>query len=368
MTEENTMARAKRKYGKGIFEKYPGIWYARFVDGSGRRKVEKAGAKSTALALYRRRKDEVLKGKLFPENIRRQVKFETIARDAIERVIRSGRKPGKLALVRGWFPNRNAADITPQDVERELNRLRSQGHRFKGRGLAVSTLNRFRAAVSAIFTLALRNGKVLANPARLVRQGTENNRRVRFLSDDEEARLREKIRERCAEREAELDLALHTGLRRAEQYSLRWKDVDLLHGILTVASGKGDKQRHVPLNASALAALAALKRRDDGSGLVCLGGMTREGYWARWFENAVAAAGINDLTWHDLRHTFASRLRMRGVELATIKELLGHTTLQMVLRYAHLAPGYLKAAVENLEPGRTLAEPVPVAATGVRPN
>jgi integrase len=61
-----------------------------------------------------------------------------------------------------------------------------------------------------------------------------------------------------------------------------------------------------------------------------------------------AAAGVNDFTWHDLRHTFASRLRMRGVELATIKDLLGQTTLNMVLRYAHLAPGYLKRAVEMI--------------------
>jgi integrase len=331
----------KRTYGRGVFEKYEGVWYARYTDASGKRRTEKAGSKSAALHLYRRRKDEVLRGKLFPENLHKQVKFSDIAEDAIK-----GRRVGKLAQVAGWFPNRNAVDITARDVRCELDKL-------KARGLAASTRNRFKAAVSAIFALAARNGKFpadRANPARLVRQEPENNARVRFLTEDEEARLRQQVRELAPEREPELDLALHTGLRKGEQYSLRWEHVDLIHGVLTVVKGKGNTGRHVPLNVSAVAALAALKRCADGSGLVCPGGMGKDGYWATriWFDGALEAAGVNDFTWHDLRHTFASRLRMRGVELATIKDLLGHTTLNMVLRYAHLAPGYLKKAVETI--------------------
>lgn len=345
---EDVKQKPRQRYGTGAFEKYPGVWYARFTDETGRQRVLKAGAKSTAVRLYRRMREQVLQGKRFPEDLRKGVKFETLAQAAIDRTKRSGKKPGKLALVKKWFAGRNAADVTPQDVERELNRLRRRGHRFRDRGLAQATLNRFRAAVSAIYSLALRDGKVLSNPARLVKMERENNARVRFLSQDEEVRLRAKIREACPEREAELDLALHTGMRRGEQYSLRWDDVDLVNGVITIAKGKGDKKRYLPINPDALAALASLKRSGNGSGSVCPGGMTKRGYQARWFERAAAAAGINDFRWHDLRHTFASRLRMRGVELATIKELLGHTTLQMVLRYAHLAPGYLKAAVDTL--------------------
>jgi integrase len=172
------------------------------------------------------------------------------------------------------------------------------------------------------------------------------------LSEDEEARLRAAIRERWPEREPELDLALYTGMRKGEQYSLRWEAVDLIHSVLTIAKAKGNKTRHVRLNASATSALAALRKLDDGSGQVCPGGMGNGGYWATrfWFDRGLAAAGINDFHWHDLRHTFASRLRMRGVELADIKDLLGHTTLNMVLRYAHLAPDRLRKAVEVLDP------------------
>ncbi|MBZ5515124.1 MAG: site-specific integrase [Acidobacteriia bacterium] len=355
----------RRRYGKGAFEKYPGVWYARYVDATGRRRVEKAGSKSAALNLYRRRKDEILQGKLFPENRRKGVKFSDIAQDAINRAKESGRHPGKLALVADWFSNRNAADITPQDIERELNRLRHRGHRFKEHGLAQSTLNRFRAAASAIFKLAMQDNKVLANPARLVSTKKENNERVRYLTEDEESRVRSKIRELSPEREPEFDIALHTGIRKGEQYSLRWDDVDLINGILTVVKGKGNKKRHVPLNSDAMAALAKLKGRGDNSGLVCPGGMGKDGYWATydWFDEAVAAGGVNDFTWHDLRHTFASRLRMKGVELPTIKDLLGHTTINMVLRYAHLAPGYLRKAVEAIATTPVDREVVPQEVT-----
>jgi integrase len=315
--------------------------------------------------LYRRRKDEILRGKLFPENRRKGVKFSDIAQDAVDRAQRAGRHPGKLGLVAGWFPGRNASDITPQDVERELNRLRRQGHRFKDRGLAQSTLNRFRAAASAIFKLAMQDNKVLANPARLVSTKKENNERVRYLTEGEESELRSKIHELAPERQPELELALHTGLRKGEQYSLRWEDVDLMNAILTVVRSKGNKKRHVPLNSDALAALAKLKDWGNDSGLVCPGGMGKDGYWATydWFDQAIAAAGVNDFTWHDLRHTFASRLRMKGVELATIKELLGHTTLGMVLRYAHLAPDYLKKAVEAIATGPIDREVAPQRVT-----
>jgi integrase len=283
----------------------------------------------------------------------------------MDRVERLNRDPYKLRLVARWFPSRNAADITSEDVERELNRLRRRGHRDRARGLAPATLNRFRATLSRVFTLAMRNKKVLENPVRLIPMERENNVRVRFLSVDEEVGLRAKVRQIAPEREADLDLALHMGLRKGEQYSLRWNDVDLINGFLTVVRGKGNKKRHVPLNADARAALAVLRRRADDSGYFCPGGMGKGGYRAvrEWFSAAVRAAGINDFTWHDLRHTFASRLRMGGVELATIKELLGHTTLTMVLRYAHLAPGYLQKAVDKIATFPTENEEQPESVT-----
>jgi integrase len=105
----------------------------------------------------------------------------------------------------------------------------------------------------------------------------------------------------------------------------------------------------VPLNSRAREALKVLARHNEGSEYVCPGSAGRLGRdWQRWFEQAVRLAGVRNLRWHDLRHSFASRLAMAGVPLRTITELLGHKTLGMVMRYAHLALAHLQEAVERL--------------------
>lgn len=82
---------------------------------------------------------------------------------------------------------------------------------------------------------------------------------------------------------------------------------------------------------------------------MCSGSATREGRdWERWFEECIIEAKIPNFRWHDLRHTFASRLAMAGVSLRTLADLLGHKTLAMVMRYAHLAPAHLRDAVERI--------------------
>jgi integrase len=156
------------------------------------------------------------------------------------------------------------------------------------------------------------------------------------------------LQDRYPERVPEFDLALHTGLRRGEQYGLRWEDVDRERHILSVPRSKNGAMRHVPLNGTARHALAELHARNGDSDLV-FGSKSPRG----WFEPAVNAACVNDFTWHCLRHTFASRLVMAGVDIRTVAELLGHKTLAMTMRYAHLAPDHQLAAVERLEPTAT---------------
>jgi site-specific recombinase XerD len=99
-----------------------------------------------------------------------------------------------------------------------------------------------------------------------------------------------------------------------------------------------------------MAAFRALERRSvDGVGpvFVTMGGEPLQGY-EHWFEPAVSDAGVRDFTWYCLRHTFASRLVMAGVDLRTVAELMGHQQIQMTVRYAHLAPAHTLAAVERL--------------------
>jgi integrase len=119
--------------------------------------------------------------------------------------------------------------------------------------------------------------------------------------------------------------------------------------LVTIPRSKNGITGHVPLNSVALAAFQELFGRSQGGGRVFVNihGEPLKGY-KHWFEHAVAEAGVIDFTWYCLRHTFASRLVMAGVDIRTVAELMGHKTIQMTMRYAHLAPAHKLAAVERL--------------------
>jgi site-specific recombinase XerD len=327
---------------RGIFEKVPGsgIWWIHWYDAQGRRHREKVGAKSAAILLYRKRKTDALEGRKLPEKLRRApVLFREIAQDALEYSRLHKRSYGddecRMTRLLEWFSRLPAESIYPQEIEQ----------RFAEPDWAPATANRYRSLLSLTYRLAIRNRKVRENPAHLVQHRLEDNARLRLLDQDEEAQLRVVIRALCPEREPEFDLALHTGMRRGEQYGLTWPDVDWERRMLTVPRSKNGAMRHVPLNATAQHALVELRSKNESdSHLVCSTRSPRH-----WFEPAVKAAGLKEFSWHCLRHAFASRLVMAGVDLRTVAELLGHKSLSMVMRYAHLAPDHQRAAVKQLE-------------------
>jgi integrase len=336
---------------RGVFEKVPGsgVWWVRHADVMGRIRREKAGSKSTALTLYRKRKTEPLEGKKLPEKLRRgKVSFAEVARDTLE-YSRTTKVPDAYRIDRwhmetilGWFREHSAGEITPQDIERRLNEIAEEGR-------TPATVNRYRALLSLVYSLANRNGKLTVNPVRQVKPRKENNERVRFLDEKEENSLRQKILEQYPECESEFDLALHTGMRRGEQYRLRWQDVDLKRGLLTIPRSKHGELRHIQLNSVARAALLRLRQHGDGVGYVCPGlEGPRYRDWRRWFEEVVKKAKIHNFRWHDLRHTFASRLVMAGVPLRAVQTLLGHKRMETTLRYSHLSETHLREAVERL--------------------
>ena len=339
------------KQQRGIFEKVlgSGEWWIRYADASGRIRREKAGTKSTALMLYRKRKTEVLQNRKLPESLRKaRISFSEIARDALEYSCAT-KVPDAYRIDRwhmetllGWFREKAAEEITPQEIERKLEELAHKGRK-------PATLNRYRALLSLVYSLAIRNRKLATNPVRQVTRRKENNERVRFLDEAEEIRLRAKLLEMYPEYEAEFDLGLHTGMRRGEQYQLRWQDVDLKNGILTIARSKHGEARRIQINSVARAALIKLREQSDGVGYVCSGFQgPRSRDWRRWFEEVVEKAEIPNLRWHDLRHTFASRLVMAGVPLRAVQTLLGHKRIETTLRYSHLGEAHLHEAVERL--------------------
>jgi integrase len=212
-----------------------------------------------------------------------------------------------------------------------------------------ATANRYRALLSLTYRLAIRNGKVSVNPARSMEPCVENNARTRWLTMGEEKRLRAEIAATCPEHIPELDLALSTGLRLSDMYGLRWENVNLAQRILRIPRSKNSSAHHLGLSRQTLASLRVLRERSDGTGPVVrnLAGKPLSNP-RHWFEPAVKKAGIEGFTWHRLRHTFASRLVMAGVNIRTVQELMGHKTISMTCRYAHLAPTHQLAALERL--------------------
>jgi site-specific recombinase XerD len=241
------------------------------------------------------------------------------------------------------FRDRAADSITAHDLEQHLARIAEE------RSWAPASVNRYRALMSLIFRLGILNGKLKENPARLVKHRLVNNARMRWLSGEEEARLRAVVNDQHPDHLPELVLALNTGLRLSEMYALTWEHVNLSRKILTVPRSKNGEVRHVPLNATAHAVLGSFRERGDGTGPVI---RNRKGLPLsdprHWFEPVLRMAKVRNFSWHCLRHTFASRLVMAGVDLRTVQELLGHKSIAMTVRYSHLAPAHTLAAVERL--------------------
>jgi site-specific recombinase XerD len=215
--------------------------------------------------------------------------------------------------------------------------------------------------ISLAYRLGILHSKVRENPARGLKRKAENNERVRFLRPDEEKNLRIALRSRpaWAQHEPELDLALATGLRRGNMYKdLTWENVDLTARVLTIPRTKNGERVVLPLNDDALGALRIFRSRSDGTGNVVRNatGATLN-YNAFWFVPVLRAAAIKNFHWHDLRHSFASRLRQSGVPLGNIAELLCHKGLAMTRRYAHLSISNLQEAVARIARNSTTVAP-----------
>jgi site-specific recombinase XerD len=324
---------------RGVWEREPGSgeWWVRYRDKSGKLHREKAGRKSDAIALLNKRRNEIRVGAKMPDNRRSAgIKFSVLA-DAIETFSESHHRDKRSVLtrlrkIRPDFDERVADSIKPEDIDAWLSANTS----------TPATSNRYRALFSLIFREALRNGKVSSNPARLVRQKKEENGIIRWLTEKEETALRAVI---PPEHLPELDIALGTGMRLSEQYGLRWASVDLERKEVTLDRTKNYSGRTIPMSASVEAAFSTLKERSPKAkpSELVFSSMPRA-----WWEDALKASKVAKYRWHDHRHTFCSRLAMKGANLKVIQTLAGHKTITMTARYAHLDDSALRAAVDML--------------------
>lgn len=297
--------------------------------------------------------------------------------------VKANRKDGAAtaARLKACFEQEMGAkrlhEITPWLVEKWRTKRRKAGK-------APSTINRDLNALKTALSRAVEWHYVDRHPLAGTKPlKVDDNENPRYLSDEEETRLRDALEAREEQARCEREnanawrekrgyplmpdlhavpfvdhmrplvlLALNTGMRRGELFNLKWTDVDLNSSLVTVrgSGAKSGKTRHIPLNDEANQVFKDWQETTDReAGLVFPGrdGKRLDNIKKAW-AGVVKDAGITDFRFHDLRHTFASKLVMAGVDLNTVRELLGHSDLKMTLRYAHLAPEHKAQAVARL--------------------
>lgn len=334
---------------RGVYEKLKGsgIWWIRYQSQHGIKR-EKVGRKSDAIALYAQRKTEVRAGKKLPRNLR--VKGVTIKELAADTLVYSERHKrdyrtdvSRMKLILSTFGAREAASITPHEIDEFL-----ANSRWKP-----ATSNRYKALLSLVYRLAIRNGKLSVNPVRAVKPLKEENARIRFLSFDEEQRIMEVLEADHPHQIPAFLFSLETGLRLSSQFSCTWASVDVDRRQININRTKNGHPVYVPMSQTLTEALVQLKRRlgrVSGNQRIFLSKLGEPLNNPRsWWERALVKAGIEDYTWHCNRHTFISRLIMAGVDIRTAQEFAGHKTLSMTMRYAHLAPEHKREAIDKLD-------------------
>ena len=327
-----------------------GTWWVRLYF-NGREKQYRCDSKTQAKALYGRIKAEVREGRYFPEKFA-QTKALTLRAwisrylDGVtSRGLRNTRQYGRF-----WsklLGRRLLTEIMPDELRHIQAKMKAKNKR------APRTINRYFAALRRILNLAIVEGLIATNPMKGVKFFPEPAGRLRFLSDGEIGRLREKL---APEHWLLAAFALETGLRLSEQFHARWDCVNLEQGVLTVPLSKSGRTRHVILSEAALAILRSLSSWMHSphlfpSPLSTAQPMQGRNFVVKVYEPALKTAGIEGATWHTLRHTFASRAVMAGVDIRTVQELMGHSTITMTMRYAHLSPAHLRTAVNKASLG-----------------
>ena len=342
----------KQRTKNGVFKRPDSpYWQIRYSDQSGKTTRISSGTADRKAA-------EALAAKLRMEAYQSRHFDVPVPRSFDEVLLAYLNQPGKLhprnlsiarTLTRS-FTGRNMHEITTQDIRQYRAQRVTEGVKPDTVNREIGMLSASINYVNAEYGWRLENvaagQKFSAGPGRL-----------RWLSPDETDRL---LRAASASQNPLLYpiilIAINTGMRRGELLGLRWKDIDLqartIH--LEATSTKTRKRRIIPMNVACYDAIIACADYQSthchqSSWIFCHPTGERIHDVKRAFSTACKRASIEDFRFHDLRHTFAARLATSGVPLAEIRDLLGHSTIQMTERYAHLSPENLRTAVEILD-------------------
>jgi len=360
-----------KKPPRGVFQRPPGsgIWWINYYH-HGKQYREKIGRQADAIQAYWDRKTILRREDKLPtvkrtapvmvsdlvdlvlEYVKSRNHKDRRTYESRGKIIRTGKKSRTGKLIHKGIGDRNAETLTAHEIEAWLGRLCKEP----------ATFNRYKAFLSLAYKLGIRARKVTHNPVRgdFIPQRPEPKGRLRFLNRDEDeneyATLRAVIERRFPERLAEFDVAVHTGMRLSEQYTVEVNQFDRRRRAIDLDKTKNGDARTVDLNDDAFAAIerAVVGRKRSERIFDCAGHAPAsedkpERFDNRsWFDVAVEEAGIPRITWHGLRHTFCSWLAMAGATAPQIMLAAGHKTLSQAARYTHLSPKHKQSVVNRI--------------------
>ncbi|MFC2170269.1 tyrosine-type recombinase/integrase [Acidobacteriota bacterium] len=240
-----------------------------------------------------------------------------------------------------FFGRMKLNEISPFHIEKyRAERL--------GKGVSKSTINRELALMKKMYNLAIDWKFLTENPVNRIKFFSEKENFIeRILTKEEEDRLLGVTSDHL---KPILIVALNTGMRKGEILNLKWRQIDLSKKFIKVEKTKSERTRYISINSEVSNLLDKLRKERGKEEFVFTNPETGKPFadLKNAFRGACRRANIRKFRFHDLRHTFASRLVERGVNLITVKELLGHSTVKMTERYTHPNQSLKKNAVELL--------------------
>jgi len=266
------------------------------------------------------------------------------AKEALQRMQLSLRPKTHQAYCYHYLAVSRLHDLDLDQIDTHTMRAH-QGYRIAS-GKTPATANREVAFVSAVLSRAVQDGLLARNPLiglRRERLRLDEPRPLRFLSIHEMMRLENECEDPLL---GIVEVALGTGMRMGEIFQLTWPNVDIINSYVQILGKAKDDYRQVPISRSAK---RAIKRQPTDSLYVFPGKEGLRTSCRSSFGRACERAGLHDVTFHTLRHTFASHAVMNGMDLRTLQMLLGHAKIDMVLRYSHLADRHAESVLDRVE-------------------
>jgi len=321
---------------------FNGKWYIDFT--FNRKRIRRFGGYTKEQArnrLAKMRLEKLDEQLGFKKPEREDISFEQFSKDFIDLYSKQnkkswGRDETSLKNLKPFFKGKMLRDVGPELVERYKAKRKTE--------VSPATVNREIAFLKTMFNKAVEWGRLELSPLKNVKKFKEDNGRERILTNEETIRLVEAANGHLR---PILIIALNTGMRRGEILGLRWENVILSKRCIHIEDSKAGKPRSIPMNGLVIEAMSIIPQNSE---YVFYNPRTKGPIQdvKTAFKATCEKMRIKGLRFHDLRHTAATRMVEAGVDLVTVSKILGHSSIQMTMRYAHPTPENMRRAVEKL--------------------